>query len=185
MIFFEVPTAAALAEAEENKDKVIRKPNRFYVQTDTSLTRLLATVSTIKQFPVINIQAGKSVLVNLQVPLRINGNVGACINTSVKVNGDKWYNLGNSGYVGGKASNSARGADLLCETKVLDLVSGLGLDPLADYNLQFYITGRVYNGDGYVNQYVAMNNTNVGGKGSRTTVGTDQNYMRLIVQEMD
>ena len=185
MIFFEVPTAAALAEAEENKDKVIRKPNRVHVQTHTSEKTLGTTASTVKEFPVIHVQAGKTVYVSLEVPLRHEVVGGICINMSVKVNGQTWYNLGNSGYTGGKTSNGVKAIDILCESKVLDLVSGLGLDPLADYSLQFYITGRSYSGAGWLNKSCDINKTGQGGQGARNTELIRQNYMRLIVQEMD
>ena len=185
MIFFEVPTAAALAEAEENKDKVIRKPNRFYVHAHTTHMTLNANPSTLKQFPVVHIQAGKSVHVDIWVPAYTSSLGGVCINTSVKVNGQTWYNLGNCGYTGDKMSNGVRTKGGVRQTMVLDLVSGLGLDPLADYNLQFYVTGRTYAGNGWVNQYSVVNNTDAGGKGSRNATMTNQNYMRLIVQEMD
>ena len=185
MIFFEVPTAAALSEAEANKDKVIRKPNRFYVQVHSTQMTFNTNAATVKQFPVVNIQAGKSVHIDLQIPIRTYGRGGLCINTSVKVNGQTWYNLGNSGYTGGETNNGVRHIDLFCETKVLDLVTGLGLDPLSDYNLQFYITARTYSGAGYINKYCAVNTTGVGAKGSRSSIGSNQNYVRLIVQEMD
>ena len=124
-------------------------------------------------------------LLTLEAPLRTYGKGGLCLNTSVKVNGQTWHNLGNGGYTGGETNNGVRHIDLFSETKVLDLVTGLGLDPLADYSLQFYITARTYSGAGYINKYCAVNNTGVGAKGSRTSVGSNQNYLKLIVQEMD
>jgi len=185
MIFFEVPTAAALAEAEENKGKLIRKPNRFYVHSHTTHESLGTTAKPVKQFPVIHIQAGKSVLVTLEAPVRNSNLGGVCLNMSVKVNGQTWYNLGNSGYTCGKTSNGVKTIETIRETKVLDFVTGLGLDPLADYNLQFYITGRSYSGGSYVNQYCAVNFTGAGGQGGSVKAWRDQSYLSLTVQEMD
>ena len=123
--------------------------------------------------------------VDIQIPAYTGILGGVCMNTSVKVNGEKWYNLGNCGYTSDKMSNGVRNKCGVRQTMVLDLVSGLGLDPLADYNLQFLVTGRVYAGNGWLNKYFAINNTDAGGKGTKNATITNQNYMRLIVQEMD
>lgn len=185
MIFFEVPTATALAEAEENKDKVIRKPNRVHVQTHTSSGTLSTTAITIKQFPVVHIQAGKTVIVNFEAPIYSPSLGGICANLSVKVNGQTWYNLGNYGYTSDKLSNGVRTIGLIRQTMVLDLVSGLGLDPLAPYNLQFHVAGRSYSNAGYINAYQVVNNRSSGGRGTDNIAIMNQSYMRLIVQEMD
>ena len=187
MIFFEVPTATALAEAEANKDKVARKANKFYVQLQKSDVTLGTTTATIKEFPVLTIQAGKSLHISLEVPMRNESTSwgGAYINTSVRINGGTWYNLGNSGYCTPVMMNGCKGIGKHCESKALDFITGLGLDPLADYTVQFYISGRSYNGTLWINKSSEINSLHVTGRGASRSMGTDQNFMRLIVQEID
>lgn len=184
MIFFKVPSAVANEQQDANSGKMLVSPNKTHILVCKDEITFSTGVQVIYDFPVITIQQNKDVYINLEIPMRNDSSSwgGAYISTNVKVNGGAWQDLGNHGYCTPIMSDKSATTGRHVESKYLGRAY-LGASATADYTLQFQIRGRAYNGTTWVNRGCDVNSTVKGAKGAKIESVSDQNYMRLIVQE--
>jgi len=194
MAIFEVPTQAAIAAAEENKVKRLRKVNQSFVNTYDQERTVGTTPTALVLYPQMTIQAGKLLHVDLHVPIH-NVNTswgGAYINLSVNVTGkgvnDKWYDLGTTGTNSDIRTIGKNTIYMHRQTKVIDLPGwlGLGYEPADLYIVKFLVTASSHYGTFDVNKSCNINEDIMGKTAVSVSRPEDikQNFMRLIVQEM-
>ena len=189
MAIFEVPTEAAIAAAEVNKVKRLRKVNQSFVNTYDQERTVGTTPTALVLYPQMTIQAGKLLHVDLHVPIHnINTSWGgAYINLSVAVNG-KWYDLGTAGTNSDIRTTGKNPIYMHRQTKVIDLPGWLelGYEPTDSYTVKFLVTASSHYGTFDVNKDCFINE-DILTKTATTTNKPEpmkQNFMRLIVREM-
>lgn len=185
MIFFKVPSAVADEQQDANSGKMLVSPNKTQVLVYKGEVRVTTLPTEIHEFPPVTIQRNKDVYISLEVPVRKYETqwCGIYINISVRVNGTTWQNLGNTGHASPIMCNGSTATARAIQSKLLSR-SLLGASATDDYTLQFYISGNTYNNATWVNKGCDINATVKGAKGARIEALSDQNYMRLIVQEV-
>lgn len=197
MAIFEVPTEVAIAAGDVNKVKRVRRTNRSYVHTYDEERVVYNTITSLKLFPSLPIQAGKLLHVDLHVPIHNNNTSwgGAYINLSVIVTGKgvdkKWFDLGTMGTNSDIRTTGKNTIHMHRQSKVLDLPAwlNLGYDPRDTYTAQFLVTASTHYGTFEVNKNCQINTdlkvSEITGETiTDLPVQMKQNFMRMIVREL-
>ena len=191
-LFVDVSDEVVRQQDDDNLGKELATPNKVHVVVNKNdyTAGSVPADNVIITFDEITIPAGKILYINLEatVTSQAFNNLTNYVNLAVNVNGQGWRDLGNTDYRVPLSIYRINTWQRYTTTMLLDLVTAQGLvAPNEAYRVQFGVVFKTSASSTTtrINTGCDINATGKGGRGERLDSVADQNYLRLIVEEMD
>ena len=187
-LFVEVPDDEVRQQDADNQYDQLATINKVHVLVDKRDIIAEKETETVFTFQPIRIQRYKAIYVNLEVPItsRAFTNLTNHINLAVKINDLAWFGLGNTNF---RVPLSIYRLDTwhrFTTSMLYNFPELIADNSDAGCKLQFGIAFKTFASaqTTRINTNCDINAKGVGGRGNRLDSVADQNYMRLIVQEI-
>ena len=189
-LFVDVPDDVVRQQDADNLYDQLVTPNKVHVlinKNDITVGKQPED-NPIQLFDEITIQGGRRVYINLESPITSAAftNVTNYVNLVVQVDGQGWRDIGNINLRVPLSIYRLHTWHRFTTSMLLDFIGQSLVTSTADYRLRF---GAVFKTSASstgtrVNGLCDINATGKGGRGKRLDSVADQNYMRLIVEEV-
>ena len=187
-LFVDVPDDVVRQQDADNLYDQLETPNKVHVLVDKRDIIAEKEPTTIYTLEAIRIQRDRKVYINFEVPMTSEAftNLTNYVNLVVNVNDIGWWNLGNTNFRVPLSIYRLHTWHRFTTSMLYDFTALQAAGSTQGCKLQF---GVVFQTSASaqktrINTNCDINATGKGGRGNRLDSVADQNYMRLIVQEV-
>lgn len=187
-LFVEVPDDVVRQQDDDNSGKELATPNKVHVLVEK--LDIIAQKEPVKiyTFRDILIQRDKKVYINFEVPMTSSAftNLTNYVNLVVNVNDIGWWNLGNTSFRVPLSIYRINTWHRFTTSMLYDFTALQAANSTQGCKLQFGVvfqTSASSTGT-HINGNCDINATGKGGRGQRLDSVADQNYLRLIIEEV-
>ena len=187
-IFVDVPDDVVRQQDDINMGKELATPNKVHVLVDKRDIIAEKEPDTIYALRAIRIQRDKKVYINFEVPMTSAAftNLTNYVNIVVNVNDLGWWNLGNTNFRVPLSIYRLHTWHRFTTSMLYDFTALQAANSTQGCKLDFglvFQTSASSTGT-HINGNCDINATGKGGRGQRLDSVADQNYLRLIVEEV-
>jgi hypothetical protein len=187
-LFVDVPDDVVRQQDDVNMGKELATPNKVHVLVDKRDIIAAKEPDTIYALRAIRIQRDKKVYINFEVPMTSAAftNLTNYVNIVVNVNDLGWWNLGNTNFRVPLSIYRLHTWHRFTTSMLYDFTALQAADSTQGCKLDFglvFQTSASSTGT-HINGNCDINATGKGGRGQRLDSVADQNYLRLIIEEV-